>query len=199
MLNKYRVTHELAHGIILRMLGFRTGLISAPNTSRVLDEGSALWEHFADFVALLKMMYDDNSASNYLIGASFFHPSLGCLALRNALNPGHAWRYIHDDGKLRSDSGVGHVCKQHTAVTYYDVSLIPTRAFVLFSQKIDYKTAGQIWWLTIKSLKLNGEESLMITISEFAKQTLRAAIDLNLQNTRNPLLESWAMVGIVNV
>jgi Zn-dependent metalloprotease len=128
----------------------------------------ALWEHFADFVALLKKRYDDPAKPNYLIGDTFFNLSLGCRTLRDALNRGNAWQYMHDDGKLRSDTGIGHVCKQHSTVTFYDVSLIPTRAFVLFSQKVDYKVAGRIWWLAIQSLKSSNGVSLQITISEFA-------------------------------
>jgi Zn-dependent metalloprotease len=126
-IDRISVTHEIAHGIIYRKLNLRTQNSNDP-ADQSTDQGRALWEHFADFVALLKKQYDSNGTSSFLIGETLFKPStLGCRAVRDALNAGSAWHYVGNDGQPR-----------------HDTSQIPTKAFILCCQRIGYKTAGKI-------------------------------------------------------
>ncbi|KAF2446678.1 zincin [Karstenula rhodostoma CBS 690.94] len=191
----YSVAHELAHGLLLEHLGFRTGAGSA-------DEPTALWEHMADVVAIMYKHWaarNSTSASDWVVADKIFkatHVSAACRGSRDMKNPGTAWAYIHPTKGLISDKAAAHISQLAGSepLTYYNMSTIPSRAFaeaVDLSGQPSYGLMGEIWWRTIMGLQKDKDSS--INFKGFAKKTMETAQEYKTDNT---IKQAWAKVGI---
>jgi Zn-dependent metalloprotease len=144
-------------------------------------------------VVILKKYHENRATTRHLIGDTFFKPSevIFGQALRDAKNPGNAWRYVHPTtGELKRDRAIAHIDDMLKATTFYDISTILSRALFTLIQTIGHVEAGQIWWEAIKFLSelrnSNGGSDLQYTIGEFAIKTFIVACK-GKRNYKNPI------------
>ncbi|MDD9910322.1 MAG: M4 family metallopeptidase [Ahrensia sp.] len=182
------VAHEMSHGVVQ----FSGGLVYQ-------GQSGALNESFADVFGALSLQRKHGqtaSQASWLIGEGILGPDINGVALRSMKAPGTAY----SDAVLGKDPQPYHMdLFVNTTGDNGGVHInsgIPNHAFYLYAQYIGgnaWEVPGQIWYKALQ--KLNNP---MATFTDWAAQTLDAAIDLHgLGSIEMVMLRrAWRLVGI---
>ena len=184
-----RVRHELSHAVLEAILG-------QPLDLKPTAQSYALWEHFADVMAITMKQYLGKDTKNWLIAENLIRPNAGnAKAWRNLADPGNAFSITTSSGAPLSDGCLRHMSALTPGIDRYMKSTIPSFAFykaTVASGRPCWELTSKLWFKAISSITYAERE---MEFADFAKKVLVFAKDKEF-NVENIVRQAWTDVGI---